>query len=111
MDSASTPMMEPLLLAQAAPDPIAQFVPMILILGVFYMLLIRPQQQKARQHEDFVKALKKGESVVTAGGLYGRVVELGDNDVTLEIAPNVRVKHERSKIAAAVGKGGAAKAD
>lgn len=107
MNSAEHAVMQPLLLAQAAPDPIAQFVPMILILGVFYVLLIRPQQQKAKEHESFVKALKKGEAVVTAGGLHGRVVDLTDSDVVLEIAPNVRVRHERSKIAAPAPKAGA----
>lgn len=92
-----------LILAQAAPpDALLQFVPFALILGVFYFLLIRPQQQKAKEHEDFVKGLKKGELVVTTSGLFGRVIELRDQDVTLEIAPNVRVRYERSKISAAV---------
>lgn len=99
----------PLLLAQAAPEAIFQQVaPLALILGVFYFLLIRPQQQKAKEHDDFVKGLKRGELVVTSSGLYGRVVELGDQDVTLEIANNVRVRHERSKIAGSVKAAGAA---
>jgi preprotein translocase subunit YajC len=100
MDSsaAATPIGK-VLLAQAAPDAFMQMVPLVLILGVFYFLLIRPQQQKAKEHEDFVKALKKGEMVVTASGVYGRIVDLKDDDVTLEIAPNVRIRHERSKIA------------
>ena len=92
-----------LLLAQAAsPDMFAQLVPFALILAVFYFLLIRPQQQKAKEHEDYVKGLKRGEMVVTASGLFGRIVELKDDEVTLEIAPNVRIRHERSKIAAPV---------
>ena len=90
----------PLILAQAAPDAFTQMVPLVMILAVFYFLLIRPQQQKAREHDDFVKALKRGEMVVTQSGLYGRIVELKDTEVTLEIAPNVRVRYERSKIAA-----------
>jgi preprotein translocase subunit YajC len=102
----------PLILAQAAPDAIMQMVPLVMILAVFYFLLIRPQQQKAKEHDDFVKALKKGEMVVTASGLYGRVVELKDEEVTLEIAPNVRVRYERSKIAASLKSAApAAKAD
>ena len=91
-----------LILAQAAPDAIMQMVPLVMILAVFYFLLIRPQQQKAKEHEDFVKGLKRGELVVTSSGLFGRIVELKDEDVTLEIAPNVRVRYERSKIAGAV---------
>ena len=101
MDSAPAELNH-LILAQAAPDAIMQMLPLVMILAVFYFLLIRPQQQKAKEHEDFIKALKKGELVVTASGLYGRIVELKDQDVTLEIAPNVRVRYERSKIAGAV---------
>lgn len=101
-----------LILAQAAPDALMQMLPLAMILAVFYFLLIRPQQQKAKEHEDFVKGLKRGELVVTTSGLYGRVVELKDEEVLLEIAPNVRVRYERSKIAAAVKAAGAtAKAD
>ena len=106
----SAPM--PLVLAQAAPDAVMQLVPLALILGVFYFLLIRPQQQKAKEHEDFLKGIKKGELVLTASGLFGRIVELRDQDVMLEIAPNVRVRYERSKIASAVKSGSpAAKAE
>jgi len=101
-----------LILAQAAPDALMQMLPLVMILAVFYFLLIRPQQQKAKEHEDFVKALKKGELVVTSSGLFGRIVDLKDNDVTLEIAPNVKVRYERSKIAGAVkANGSAAKAE
>jgi preprotein translocase subunit YajC len=114
MDSASaaTPIGHPILLAQAAPDAFMQMVPLVMILAVFYFLLIRPQQQKAKEHDEFVKALKKGEMVVTASGVYGRIVDLKDEDVTLEIAPNVRIRHERSKIAGSVKAAAAAgKAD
>jgi preprotein translocase subunit YajC len=101
-----------LILAQAAPDAVMQMLPLAMILAVFYFLLIRPQQQKAKEHEDFVKALKKGELVVTSSGLFGRIVDLRDHDVTLEIAPNVKVRYERSKIAGAVtANGSAPKAD
>jgi len=91
-----------LILAQAAPDAFVQFVPLALILAVFYFLLIRPQQQKAKEHDDLIKGLKRGEMVVTASGLFGRIVELRDTDVMLEVAPNVRVRYERSKIASIV---------
>lgn len=101
-----------LILAQAAPDAMIQMLPLVMILAVFYFLLIRPQQQKAKEHEDFVKGLKKGELVVTSSGLFGRIVDLKDNEVTLEIAPNVKVRYERSKIAGAVkANGSAAKAE
>ncbi len=101
-----------LILAQAVPDAVVQFLPLALILAVFYFLLIRPQQQKAKEHDDFVKGLKRGDLIVTSSGLFGRVVELRDQDVMLEIAPNVRVRYERSKIAGAVtATGTAPKAD
>jgi preprotein translocase subunit YajC len=110
MDSAASamPVAHPLILAQAAPDAFMQMVPLVMILAVFYFLLIRPQQQKAKEHENFVKGLKKGEMVVTNSGIYGRIVDLKDDDVTLEIAPNVRVRHERAKIAGSAS--GSAKA-
>jgi preprotein translocase subunit YajC len=98
-----------LILAQTGPEAIFQQVaPLALILAVFYFLLIRPQQQKAKEHDEFLKGLKRGELVVTASGLYGRIVELGEHDVTLELAPNVKVRHERSKIAGSAKAAGAA---
>jgi len=88
-----------LVLAQAAaPSPFQQFLPLILILAVFYFLLIRPQQTRAKEHKAFVAALKKNDRVVTAAGLHGRIIEVREKDVTLEIAPNVRVCHEREQI-------------
>ena len=84
---------------------IQQLAPLVMIMAVFYFLLIRPQQQKAKEHDDLIKGLKKGELVVTSSGLFGRIVELKDQDVTLEIAPNIRVRHDRSKIASTVKAG------
>ena len=77
---------------------IASFVPLILIFVVFYFLLIRPQQKKAKQHQAYLNNLKKGERVITNGGLYGRVTGLTDAAITLEIADNVTVKVARSAI-------------
>jgi preprotein translocase subunit YajC len=88
-----------LALAQAAaPNAFQQFLPLILILAVFYFLLIRPQQTRAKEHKAFVASLKKNDRVVTAAGLYGRVIEVREKDVTLEIAPNVQVRHVREQI-------------
>lgn len=90
-----------LILAQAMPEAMfQQMMPLILIMGVFYVLLIRPQQQKAKEHAAFLKDLKKGQSVITESGLHGRILDLSDTDVTLEIAPNVKVRHARARIAA-----------
>ena len=75
------------------------FLPMILIFGVFYFLLIRPQQQKAKEHKALLENLKKGDSVITTGGIYGRVSGIQDQVVTLEIAEKVKVRVARSYIA------------
>ena len=69
---------------------------------VFYFLLIRPQQQKAKEHRKMLANLKKNDEVITSGGLYGRVMTLSDDVVTLEIAPNVRVRVSRPQIASVV---------
>lgn len=90
-----------LLRAQAGPPGALQsMLPLVLILIVFYFLLVRPQQQKAREHKQLVAALKKNDQVITIGGLHGRIVEPGETTVTLEIAPNVIVRHERHQIGA-----------
>ena len=84
--------------ASAAPNVLAQFVPIILIFVVFYFLLIRPQQKKAKEQQAFLDGLKKGDIVISRGGLQGTVRGLTDSMVTLEIADNVRVKVARSYV-------------
>jgi preprotein translocase subunit YajC len=84
--------------AGGAAGGIASFVPLILIFVVFYFLLIRPQQKKAKEHQNFLNNLKKGERVITSGGIYGRITGLTDNVVTLEIADGVTIKVLRSAI-------------
>ena len=77
---------------------IASFVPLILIFGVFYFLLIRPQQKKAKQHQQFLTDLKKGDKVLTGGGIHGRITGLTDSTATMEIAEGIRIKVNRSSI-------------
>lgn len=84
--------------AAAGPGPLVSFLPLILIFAVFYFLLIRPQQQKAKAHKAMLGNLKRNDEVVTAGGLYGKIVEIGETDIRLEIASNVRVRIDRSRI-------------
>ena len=76
----------------------ASFIPLILIFGIFYFLLIRPQQKKARQQQEFLNNLKRGEEVITNGGLHGKITGLTEAVATLEIADGVRVKISRSSI-------------
>ena len=84
--------------AQPAGNPLAGFIPMILIFVVFYFLLIRPQQKKAKAQQEFLQNLKKGDEVVAGGGLHGKITGMTDAVVTLEIADNVRVKVSRQYI-------------
>jgi preprotein translocase subunit YajC len=71
----------------------------IAFIAIFYFLLIRPQQKRAKEHRDFLAGMEKGDEVVTSGGLHGKVTGITDKVVTLEIAPNVRVKVEKANIA------------
>ena len=74
------------------------FLPLILLFGVFYFLLIRPQQKRAKQHKTFMESLKKGDTVVTSGGLYGKITGITDQTITLEIAEKVRVRVSKSSV-------------
>lgn len=76
-----------------------QFLPIVLIFVVFYFLLIRPQQKKAKDHKVMLENLKKGDSVITQGGVYGKVAAIQDQIVVLEIADKVRVRVARPYIA------------
>lgn len=73
--------------------------PIVGVIAIFYFLLIRPQTQKAKEHAKMLKELKRNDEVVTTGGIVGRITELGDKLITVEIAPNVRVRVERPQIA------------
>jgi preprotein translocase subunit YajC len=79
-----------------------QFLPLVLIFGVFYFLLIRPQQQRQKEMKTMLGALKRGDRVVTGGGILGTVQRVRDNEVEVEIAPNLRVTVLRDTIASVV---------
>ena len=77
----------------------AQFIPLILIFVIFYFFLIRPQQKKVKEHKLMVSALKRGDEVVTSGGIIGRVERiLGDDKVDLSISENVTIQVVQSTI-------------
>jgi preprotein translocase subunit YajC len=91
--------------AAEQPSPLGMLVPMGLIFLIFYFLLIRPQQKRQRDLEQAVKAIEKNDSVVTAGGLHGKVVGIADDVITVEIAAlkngeRVRAKISRAKVEA-----------
>ena len=75
------------------------FIPLILMFVIFYFLLIRPQQTKAKKHRELLNSLKRDDVVVTTGGIHGKITGITDTIVTLEIAPNVRIKVSRGNIA------------
>jgi preprotein translocase subunit YajC len=76
-----------------------QIIPLVFMFAIFYFLLIRPQQKKAREHKALLDALKKGDNVITAGGVHGKVVAVDDAVATLEIATGVTIKITKSYIA------------
>jgi preprotein translocase subunit YajC len=80
---------------------VMQLAPLLLIFGVFYFLLIRPQQQKQKQHKELLSKLKRGDRVVTAGGILGRITEVKDgaDEVEVEVAANTRIRVLRGSIA------------
>jgi preprotein translocase subunit YajC len=96
--------------AQAAGAPggmdfIVQLIPLVLIFVIFYFFLIRPQQQKAKQHAAMLDGLRRGDQIITAGGLHAKITKLTKEDeVEAEISPNVKVRIAKPTIAALVSK-------
>ena len=74
------------------------FIPLILMFVIFYFLLIRPQQKKTKEHREMISNLKKGDRIITSGGIHGKITGLDDTTLTVEIADKVRVKVARSNV-------------
>ncbi len=93
--------------AQAASEqsPLGFFLPLIAIFAIFYFLIIRPQNKKQKEHRDMVAALAAGDEIVTAGGVLGKVTEVGEQFLDVEVADNVRIKVQRHTVAAVMPKG------
>ena len=89
----------------AQPNPLMQMLPLVLIFVVFYFLLIRPQTKRAKEHRAMVAALAVGDEVVTGGGLLGKVTEVSDQFLTVEIAEGVAVKIQRHTVQSVLPKG------
>jgi preprotein translocase subunit YajC len=87
-------------------DMVIQFAPFVIIFVIMYFLILRPQQQRAKQQRLMIQGAKRGDVVVTSGGLIGKITKaVDDNEVEIEIAPNVRVRLSRSGIADVRSKG------
>ncbi|MDQ6982196.1 MAG: preprotein translocase subunit YajC [Mariprofundus sp.] len=89
--------------AEAAPaadggSGFASLIPLVLIMVIFYFLLIRPQQKKLKEHRNLIDQLKKGDTIITGGGLYGKVTDVKDDTLKVDIADGVRVKVKRDTI-------------
>jgi preprotein translocase subunit YajC len=91
--------------AGGAPSTLMSLLPMVLIFVVFYFLLIRPQTKRAKEHRAMVAALEAGAEVVTQGGILGKVTEVSEQFLTVEIADNVQVKVQRHTVAQILPKG------
>jgi preprotein translocase subunit YajC len=83
----------------AQPNPLMNLLPFGIMIAIMYFLMIRPQMNKQKQHQEFLGQLKRGDEVITSGGMLGRIEGLTDIFATLEIAPGVRIKILRSQIA------------
>jgi preprotein translocase subunit YajC len=94
--------------AQAAPGASGQFTPLLMVgvfFVIFYFLLFRPQQKRAKEHQNLISKLATGDEVVTGGGLLGKVTDVGDTFVTLEIADGVRIKVQKVQVTQLMPKG------
>ena len=97
--------------AQAAPGPgvfemlNSLIVPTMLIIGIMYFLMIRPQQKRLKEHRDMVASIRRGDIVVTSGGIIGKVAKVDENELQVEIADGVKIKVVRSTVSEVRGKG------
>ncbi|GAB4301552.1 MAG: preprotein translocase subunit YajC [Roseovarius sp.] len=85
-------------------EAFGQFVPLILIFAIMWFLLIRPQQKKMKDHKAMIEALRRGDQIVTQGGVIGKVVKVKDDEVEVEIAQGVKVRVVRATIAQVLSK-------
>ena len=94
--------------AAGATDPtggLMGILPLILMFVVLWFLMIRPQMKRAKEHKSMVEALSKGDEVVTQGGIAGRIAEIGDNFLHIEVAPNTNVLVQKAAVATVLPKG------
>lgn len=97
--------------AAEAPSAMPSIIMLVLIVVIFWFLLIRPQMKRNKEHRELVAGLSKGDEIVTAGGLLGRITEVGESFVTVELADNLIVKVQKQSVAQVVPKGTVKSAD
>jgi preprotein translocase subunit YajC len=91
-------MLNSILLQAAAANPIMQFLPIVLIIVVFYFFMIRPQMKKAKDQKKFVDELKKSDKVVTTAGIHGKIVDMNDTTFVLEVEGGTKIRFDKSAV-------------
>lgn len=91
--------------AAAQPSPLMQFLPLIVLVVLFYFMLIRPQMKRNKEMREMLGKLAKGDEALTAGGMAGKIVNIGENYVALEVSDNVTIKVQKSSISSVLPKG------
>lgn len=90
--------------AGGAASSLISFVPIVLIFVIMYVLMIRPQQKKVKEHRAMIEAVRRGDQVVTGGGMIGKVTKVNEGEVEVELAPNVKVRVVKSTITQVMSK-------
>jgi preprotein translocase subunit YajC len=90
-------------------SPVSSLIMLALMFGVFYFFLIRPQQTRQKKRQEMLDSLRKGNTVVTMGGIFGQIVDVKDDSLILQIAENVKIKTVRGAVHTVLGKGETAK--
>lgn len=91
----------------AGPNFLEQMIPFIAIFAIFYFLVIRPQSKRQKAHQEFLNKMKRGDAVITSGGIYGKVEGITDKFVTLEVSDGVNIRILKSQVASQVNEGAA----
>jgi len=86
------------ILLQISPSSIMSFLPMLLIIVVFYFFMIRPQMKKAKDHKKFIEELKRGDRVVTTAGIHGKIVDMNDITFLIEVESGVKIRFDKSAV-------------
>lgn len=91
-------MLNSILLQATTGSSLMQFLPMILIIVVFYFFMIRPQMKKAKDHKKFIAELKKGDKVITTAGIHGKIVDLNETTFVIEVESGVKIRFDKSAV-------------
>lgn len=91
--------------APAAPSPLVQFAPLVILIVIFYFMLIRPQMKRSKEQRQMLSALAKGDEAVTSGGIAGKIIHISENYISLEVSEGVAIKVQKSSVSSVLPKG------